>query len=210
MSEQFKSIETTELVKIANAIRTKTGTTDKISLEDMPAKIAAIEGGVALPELENEGSASDLLSGKQLINGEGNKVTGTFSIDSELNAQDSLIAQIQTALQGKAGGGSGGGDSIGTFTLRIYSESSMSAINCIWYISNNQPSTWEFDGLPTNEIVINNIDVNTYFIIDSGVFYGSQNIMIEDMSSNLINAFGDTIFYGTQPNTTETIKIMAY
>lgn len=43
MSEQFKSIETTELVKIANAIRTKTGTTDKISLEDMPAKIAAIE-----------------------------------------------------------------------------------------------------------------------------------------------------------------------
>lgn len=45
MSEQFKSIETTELVKIANAIRTKTGTTDKISLEDMPAKIAAIESG---------------------------------------------------------------------------------------------------------------------------------------------------------------------
>lgn len=43
MSEQFKSIETTELVKIANAIRVKTGTTDKISLEDMPAKIAAIE-----------------------------------------------------------------------------------------------------------------------------------------------------------------------
>lgn len=45
MSEQFKSIETTELVKIANAICTKTGTTDKISLEDMPAKIAAIESG---------------------------------------------------------------------------------------------------------------------------------------------------------------------
>ena len=45
MSEQFKSIETTELVKIANAIRTKTGITDKISLEDMPAKIAAIESG---------------------------------------------------------------------------------------------------------------------------------------------------------------------
>lgn len=43
MSEQFKSIEITELTRIANAIRTKTGTTDKISLEDMPAKIAAIE-----------------------------------------------------------------------------------------------------------------------------------------------------------------------
>ena len=44
MSE-FKAIKTEELTKIANAIRTKTGITDKISLEDMPAKIAAIESG---------------------------------------------------------------------------------------------------------------------------------------------------------------------
>jgi hypothetical protein len=33
--------------------------------------------GVALPELTNEGTASDLLSGKQLIDQEGNVVTGT-------------------------------------------------------------------------------------------------------------------------------------
>lgn len=104
MSEQFKSIETTELVKIANAIRTKTGTTDKISLEDMPAKIAAIEGGVALPELENEGAAADLLSGKELIDDEGNVVTGTFTIDSELTAQDDLINQITVSLKNKATG----------------------------------------------------------------------------------------------------------
>jgi hypothetical protein len=51
-------------------------------------------GGVELPELTNEGSAADLFSGKQLIDGEGNKVTGTFSIDNELNAQDSLITQL--------------------------------------------------------------------------------------------------------------------
>lgn len=41
--DQFKSIETTELVKIANAIRLKKGSTDKISLEDMPAMIREIE-----------------------------------------------------------------------------------------------------------------------------------------------------------------------
>lgn len=35
-------------------------------------------GGVELPELTNEGTASDLLSGKQLIDGDGNVVTGTI------------------------------------------------------------------------------------------------------------------------------------
>ena len=58
-----------------------------------------------LPELSNEGTASDLLSGKQLIDDEGNIVNGTFTIDSELNTQDDLISQIQTALVGKASGG---------------------------------------------------------------------------------------------------------
>jgi hypothetical protein len=76
--EQFKSIETTELVKIANAIRTKTGSTEKISLADMPIIIREIEGGIELPELSNEGSASDLLSGKELIDADGNIVTGNM------------------------------------------------------------------------------------------------------------------------------------
>ena len=34
---------------------------------------------------------------------DGEKVTGTFNIDSELSTQDDLIAQIQSALMGKAG-----------------------------------------------------------------------------------------------------------
>lgn len=58
--------------------------------------------GVELPELSNPGTASDLLSGKELIDGEGEVVTGTFSIDNELNIQKGLVTQIQTALEGKA------------------------------------------------------------------------------------------------------------
>jgi hypothetical protein len=61
--------------------------------------------GIDLPELSNEGTASDLLSGKELISSDGSKVTGTFSIDSELSTQDGLIEQIQAALEGKAAGG---------------------------------------------------------------------------------------------------------
>jgi hypothetical protein len=65
-------------------------------------------GGIDLPELTNEGSASDLMLNKELIDSNGNKVTGTFTIDSELSEQDDLIAQIASALEGKAVGGSGG------------------------------------------------------------------------------------------------------
>lgn len=48
----------------------------------------------------------------EIIKGEtayvnGSKVTGTFSLDSELSTQDNLIAQIKTALQGKASGSGG-------------------------------------------------------------------------------------------------------
>ena len=59
-------------------------------------------GGVELPELTNEGTASDLLLNKELIDQEGNVVTGTFTIDNELTTQNDLISQIQTALESKA------------------------------------------------------------------------------------------------------------
>lgn len=64
-------------------------------------------GGIELPELSNPANADELFSGKQLIDGDGEVVTGTFTIDNELTTQDNLISQIQTALQGKAAGSGG-------------------------------------------------------------------------------------------------------
>lgn len=73
-----------------------------INLQDILETInnlpEAGNGGVTLPELTNEGSASDLLAGKELIDSSGSKVIGTFSIDDELSEQDDLIAQIQSAV----------------------------------------------------------------------------------------------------------------
>ena len=63
--------------------------------------------GVNLPELTNEGTASDLMLNKELIDSNGEKVTGTFTIDEELNTQDDLIAQIQTLVSQKASPGGG-------------------------------------------------------------------------------------------------------
>lgn len=89
-----------------------------------------------LPTLSNEGYAYDLMAGKQLLNDDGEvitgtyvpldtsdatatadkiesgaiayvngeKITGTFSLESELAAQKALIAQIFAALEGKVAG----------------------------------------------------------------------------------------------------------
>lgn len=54
-------------------------------------------GGVELPELTNEGSASDLLSGKQLINGDGNVVTGTIPTQAAKTITPSTSSQTAVA-----------------------------------------------------------------------------------------------------------------
>lgn len=72
---------------------------------DRDILVSATPGGVDLPELTNEGIDSDLMKGKQMISGAGAAVTGSFTLDSELSAQDILISQIKTALAGKAAGG---------------------------------------------------------------------------------------------------------
>ena len=74
---------TDKLVNIAEAIRSKTNSTDEMTLDQMPGKIRGITtsgGGVTLPELENPATASDLASGKQLIDGNGNVVEGAVPV----------------------------------------------------------------------------------------------------------------------------------
>lgn len=72
---------------------------------DRDILVSATPGGVDLPELTNEGTASDLMKGKQMISGAGAAVTGSFTLDSELSAQNTLISQVKTTLAGKAAGG---------------------------------------------------------------------------------------------------------
>lgn len=87
---------------VANAIRGKTGRTEPMTLEQMPAEISGIQTGAELPELGNPGTAQDLMAGKQLLDGAGQVVEGAFSIDAELAEQGGLIEQIQEALDGVA------------------------------------------------------------------------------------------------------------
>lgn len=52
---------------------------------------------IVLPKLTNEGSASDLLSGKQLIDGEGNVVTGTIPTQAAKTITPSTSSQTAVA-----------------------------------------------------------------------------------------------------------------
>lgn len=47
--------------------------------------------------------ASDVISGQSFTSQAGYQQTGTFTLDTEISAQESLISQIQTALEGKGG-----------------------------------------------------------------------------------------------------------
>lgn len=61
--------------------------------------------GTDLPELASPGAATDLMVGKQLIDSEGKVVDGSFTLEEEITNQDSLIARIKSALQGKIASG---------------------------------------------------------------------------------------------------------
>ena len=82
------------------------------------------EGGIDTSDATAD--ASEIFYGETAY-ANGEKVTGTFTIDDEIGDQISLISQIQSALEGKAAGGSGGssgGGNIETCTIRAmgYSE----------------------------------------------------------------------------------------
>lgn len=64
------------VVSIADAIREKSGSNEKMTPIQMAARIQNLT--TTLPELENPGSAADLLAGKELIDDDGNVVVGTI------------------------------------------------------------------------------------------------------------------------------------
>ena len=81
------------LTAIADSIRAKTGKTGEISVSDITSQIDNISTGAELPTLTNPGTASDLLSGKELINQSGNKITGNIptKTSSDLTASGATV-----------------------------------------------------------------------------------------------------------------------
>lgn len=78
MSTEKVICNKSDLVNIADSIRTKLGVTDSYYLPQLSDAIDSIPTGIQLPTLINPGAASDLLVGKELIDQDGNVVTGTI------------------------------------------------------------------------------------------------------------------------------------
>lgn len=110
MSDNIKIIaDRQDIVAIADAVRSKTGTTSEMTLEGIASRInrMSASGGVELPELTNPAIEDEVFLNQEYIDENGEKKTGTFTIDSELTQQDSLIAQIQSAINELPDAGSG-------------------------------------------------------------------------------------------------------
>ena len=89
-----------KMTTLADAIRNKTNQTGSLSLDTMAESVENIEvGGVDTSDATAQ--ADEIFAGETAYV-DGEKITGTFTIDNELTTQDDLIGQIQTALQNKA------------------------------------------------------------------------------------------------------------
>ena len=87
-----------KMTNIANAIREKTGETEKLTLDEMASEIATIESGIDTSDATAQ--IGEIFYGKTAYV-DGQKITGNFTIDDEVADQISLISQIKSTLESK-------------------------------------------------------------------------------------------------------------
>ena len=100
MALDLVKLDSSTLPAIADAIRGKTGETALLLPSEMAAAIAGIPTGGDLPELENPAAESDVLAGKEYIDGSGAKKAGTLVVcDTVQEAEYFGIAGTGVSLE---------------------------------------------------------------------------------------------------------------
>ena len=80
MALELVKLDSGTLPAIANAIRAKTGDTALLLPSQMAAAIAGIQTGVTLPALSDPAAVGHVLAGKEYIDGNGDKKSGTLVV----------------------------------------------------------------------------------------------------------------------------------
>lgn len=159
------------------------------NLQNLLDKVNTLpEAGTDLPELTNEGSESDLMLNKELIDADGNIVTGTFTIDSELSTQNDLIAQIQSVVDSLPNASSGGTNNE-IETVNVVCNYNSEPDTGIWYI--DETCTLRYNSFRLNQQYA--VMKNTIFVIDYDVnrnSVGGATYITGDSSYGVFKATG--------------------
>ena len=94
MALELVKLDSETLPAIADAIRGKTGETALLLPSEMAAAIAGIPTGGSLPALTKPAAESDVLAGKEYIDGNGNKKTGTLVVADSLFVNEVFLEGI--------------------------------------------------------------------------------------------------------------------
>lgn len=100
-------IKKSTLIDIADAIREKTGDLTKIQVGQLADEIEKIQiGEGALPNLSNPASIDEVLNGKEFINQNGSKKTGTMPNNGTISStMDGITIKSITIPEGYTSGG---------------------------------------------------------------------------------------------------------
>lgn len=168
------------LTNIADAIRSKTGSTEDIKAKDMASTIETISTGTDTSDAT--ATADEIFAGETAYTADG-KVIGTFTIENELTEQDNLIAQIQSAVDNLpeiGGGESGSGSALPfeTCTVTIQTDERSSKLGVkvidglpvpIYQEDSSESLTWE---APCGSIVAVGYPLTDNHICDSATYLG--------------------------------------
>lgn len=93
----------TDLVAIADAVREKTGGTKKYSISQLREYLVKeiTTPTISLPELINPASETEIFKGYDVIDADGEKKIGTFTIEQEIVDQNALITELVSTLRVK-------------------------------------------------------------------------------------------------------------
>lgn len=110
MAMELVKLDNATLPAIANAIRAKTGDSGLLLPSQMAEAIAGIQTGVTLPALSDPAAVGHVLAGKEYIDGNGAKQTGTLVVcDTVQETEDSWGASgigVDVKIESTADGSS--------------------------------------------------------------------------------------------------------
>lgn len=156
-----------------------------------------IFGGRTLVDMSDVSvSPEKLFVGETAFDKSGEMIGGVFSLEAEISAQDALIAQIQTALEGKAAGGGGASGGVETCAVILGSENPKDDAppgdeTILYYVSETHEALTITYVAQTSFVATKNIFITATGWSSSSYVSGSAEQLYYGMGVAIIRVTGD-------------------